>query len=275
MLAGTVFGNRRHQFVWFQSLIDYSLVVSTSSTTLPPPLPPPPHLLRYSAKEKISEEQACRVVDSVHHHKSDVVRMAMRHLNDERSDLKKWGRTMVEYFMVERAKELNIRQRTGIRHLTSVDDLKIAWGLSEHSSDSTLTNAFYDVIFGQFKNSVRESLSPALLNKALSFLSADEVQKTDFTEYQAVRLSLLECLAARYQLTHFCMPFVYLEQHACAAKQAKTMPSNPHGEKLPLGVTQNGKWYAGFVAKVMSKCRCEVADRIWKGQSRRICVSVN
>ena len=177
----------------------------------------------------------------------------MERLTEERADLRNWGRNMIEFFMVERARELQLNKTTTVIDMSNFKHIKLVLQQRARNNDTSLNDDMYTITYGQFTGRIQQSLSPNLREKALSFVSDPVVRQTDFREQEAAQMNLIECLAVRYQLTHFQKPFVYSNQYEKSLALARSSPGR-NGTDILLGLPRHGRWFAGFVTKIMNKC---------------------
>ena len=160
----------------------------------------------------VSNKHAKAIVNPQYAGDASVIERARSELRHEIQSLRAWGRMEVEHMMVSLANFLNLGAHVGIARIVNIRDIRKAW-LGRNRDDKCFMNNFYKVVYGQFRQTICEVLPRSLLMTALQFINHEQVKETGFTEADARLMSLVDCLAIRYLLTHFDKPVVYRKEY--------------------------------------------------------------
>ena len=219
----------------------------------------------------VSNKHAKAIVSPQYAGDASVIECARSELQHEIQSLRAWGRMEVEHMMVSFANSLNLGAHVGIARIVNIGGIRKVW-LGGNRDDKGFMDDFYKVVYGQFRRSICEVLPRSLVMTALQFVNHEQVKETGFTEADARLLSLVDCLAIRYQLTHFDKPVVYRKEY----DEAMVAINGGHSTNrtnvlygLPRVKNRNG----GYTRKVLLKVISCVVDKVFGKDPDRMLVS--
>ena len=227
----------------------------------------------FSCSGTITDTEAAKIVNEDQRGEASVVDVAKRRLQAEHKHLKEWCREYVKCFMVDTAVALGIIGGTTGSFLPSMEGLRKAWVSVCNGNNRDQVDDFYTVLFGQFRRPIASVLKPCALSTVLSSLLDNDAKKAGITALDLKSMSLIDCIAQRYQLTNFKLPFAYAQAYTetievCSMQEQGGTPVAIH--QIP----QFQRRDQGYVYQTVVRARRDVTNIFFRRLQHRISVSI-